>query len=300
MKKIIILLILSSLFLASCSNSNATLKKQLTIYTTVFALEDFTKKIGGEYVDVQSIFPPGVDAHTYELSTKDVTNLADADAFIYVGEGMEGMVKKTVSTLKSEKVKLVATDTGIKLLDSVQDEHDDHGDKDTHVWLDPVLAIQIANNIKTALTELKPEAKQMFEKNFQSLETQLKNLDKKFQIVANEATNKEIIVSHAAYGYWEHRYGIKQIAIAGLSPANEPSQKELTHIIEEAKAHHVKYVLFEQNLTPKVADIVKDELGAKVLRIHNLEVVTDEDIAAKKDYFSIMNDNLTTLKEAMR
>ncbi|WP_027409559.1 metal ABC transporter solute-binding protein, Zn/Mn family [Anoxybacteroides tepidamans] len=281
-------------------------KNTLIVYTTVYPLQDFAQKIGGNYIKAESIYPPGVEAHTFEPTTETMKNLADADAFIYVGKGMEGFVDQTIQMLKDEHVKLIEGAKGIKLLDSAHEHDSDHeaerahGDKDPHVWLDPVLSIQIAENIKNALIELKPEAKETFEKNFASLKQQLQQLDQQFQTVTKNARNKEILVSHAAYGYWEKRYGIKELSITGLSPSNEPSQKELAQIVKIAERHHIHYVIFEQNVTPKVADVVKDEIGAKVLRLHNLETRTKEDVEKNKDYFTLMKENISVLKKVLQ
>ncbi|EZP76570.1 metal ion ABC transporter periplasmic protein [Parageobacillus genomosp. 1] len=279
-------------------------KDVLTIYTTVYPLQDFTEKIGGKYVHVQSIYPPGVEAHTFEPSTKTMKQLADADAFIYIGQGMEGFADKVKETLKNERVHFLAATEGIGLLDSTHEEHEDehehHGDKDPHVWLDPIRSITMAENIRDLLIELKPEEKETFMKNFEILKAKLENLDRQFQMVVDQSPKKEILVAHAAYGYWEDRYGIKQLSVSGLSPTNEPSQKELAEIINKAKQHHIKYVIFEQNITQKIANIVQKEIGADSLRLHNLESRTSKDVKENKDYFALMEDNIRVLQKALQ
>ncbi|GIW50430.1 MAG: hypothetical protein KatS3mg080_1041 [Anoxybacillus sp.] len=158
----------------------------------------------------------------------------------------------------------------------------------------------MAETIKQTLTELKPEAKDDFEQNFVSLKQQLEQLDQQFQQLVKEAKRKEILVAHAAYGYWEKRYGLKQISVTGLSPTNEPSQKQLASIIQIAKDHDIHYIFFEQNVTSKIAEVVKNEIGADVLILHNLEARTNDDIKNNKDYFAIMNDNISALKKALQ
>lgn len=298
-------------------------KETLTVYTTIYPLEDFTKKIGGEFVEVQSIYPPNVDAHSYEPSTKDMTTLADSDLFIYSGAGIEGFAEKATEALKKENVQIVKAAEGIDLLESSHsDEHHedenehsdeeehaeseahaeeghDHGDLDPHVWLDPVLSIDLANNIKNSLSELMPEHATEFETNFKQLKNELEKLDQEFKTTIESSKTKNLLVSHAAYGYWEKRYGIEAISIAGLSPTQEPSQKELQAIIEESTEHNIHYVIFEENVSPKVAKIIQEELGAKSLTLHNLEAVTEENIKQKDDYFSIMRRNLETIKTVL-
>ncbi|OPX01779.1 metal ABC transporter substrate-binding protein [Geobacillus proteiniphilus] len=296
-----------------------TSNDQLTIYTTVYPLEDFTKKIGGDAVNVKSVYPPGVEAHTFEPTTKTVQQIADADAFIYIGHGMEPFAEQLQETLKNEHVRFLVATNGIELLESNheqehahgeghKDEHGEkheeehgheHGDKDPHVWLDPIRSIAIAENIRDLLIELKPEKKDMFMQNFETLKMKLERLDEQFRSTVEKAPKKEMLVSHQAYGYWEDRYGIKQLSVSGLSPSNEPSQKELAQLIETAKQHHIRYVIFEQNVHPKTAEVIQNEIGAKPLRLHNLESLTDEDRKAHKDYFALMAENLRVLQKAL-
>lgn len=317
---LIILLILST-FAAGCSSSSkspdSSGKEKLTVYTTIFPLEDFAKKIGGEHVEVASIYPPGADAHTYEPTQKVILNIANSDLFIYNGAGMESFTDKLTNTLSKENVKIVESTEGIALIDHShehgeededQDGHDhEHGeedhhhhDVDPHVWLDPVLAMHQANLIKEALIELKPDAEKDFEKNYLAIKKQFEELDNKFRETVDHAQKKEILVAHEAYGYWENRYGIEQIGITGLSPTNEPSQKKLAEIIEIAKEHELNYIIFETFATPKIADIVKKEIGAEILRMHHLSSQSEEDKKDNKDYFDLMNENIATLQKALQ
>ncbi|MEK5441433.1 MULTISPECIES: metal ABC transporter substrate-binding protein [unclassified Fredinandcohnia] len=310
MKKIkgYIMLLLAIGILAACGadqNKSSDEEGKLTIYTTVFPLTDFTKKIGGEDVIVNSVYPPGADAHTFEPTPRDMTSIASADAFIYTGIGVEAFVASAKKTLKKEDVALIEAGSGIEFMSLEDDSHHhdeedhQHGDIDPHIWLDPVYSIQIAENIKNALTELNPSNKDVYEENFNILKAQLEELNTEFMEVANSAKRKEILVAHSAYGYWEARYGIKQISITGFSPSNEPSQKELKNIIESVKKQNLEYILFEQNISSKIAETVQKETGTKSLTLHNLEALTEKEIEDNKDYFSLMKQNLATLKKAL-
>ncbi|WP_338788867.1 metal ABC transporter solute-binding protein, Zn/Mn family [Metabacillus sp. FJAT-53654] len=295
------------------TNDESNDSNKLKIYTTIYPLEDFTKKIGGDLVEVEGILPPGADAHTYEPTSKLMVDIAKSDGFIYSGVGIESFTEQIEESLAQENVAFINAGEGIDLLAHTEEEatheheeeehaHEEehvHGDNDPHVWIDPILSITLAENIKNALVELHPEGKETFEENFQQLKSQLEDLDKSFTDVVNQSDKKEILVSHAAYGYWEKRYGIKQISVLGLSPTEEPSQKELQSIIETATEHDINYVIFESNVSSNVTDIVQAQIGAEALTLSNLETVTDEDIKNNEDYFSIMKKNLETLKKAL-
>ncbi|TSB47666.1 metal ABC transporter solute-binding protein, Zn/Mn family [Alkalicoccobacillus porphyridii] len=430
------------LFLNACSagtGDEAEEKDTLEIYTTIFPIEDWTKKIGGDYVEVTNMVPVGSDAHTYEPTPSEMVKAASADAFFYSGAGMEAFAEKVVNVLDEDVAVLEATN-GVELIadshdhdhDSEEghdhshdeeedhghehdhdhgeehedhdhggeapetieidghsdhyhsgdhvhltatapndvtsddwhwytlapganaedetaweavpdngtaqyegiaedgqqiiaklfgedhevlaqsapvtinvDDHDDddhghsHGEFDPHVWLDPVLSIELAENIKDQLIELKPEQEAYFTENFENLVTQFEELDAAFNEVADNAEIDTFIVSHAGYGYWENRYGINQIGIAGISPTNEPSQSQLVQTVDHAEELGLQYVLFEPNITPAVAEVVQTEIGAEALTIYPLEALTDEDVANDEDYFSLMYKNVETLKTVL-
>ena len=305
----ITLLLLMIIVTAGCgSKENAANGKNnkdvLTIKTTLYPLKYFTKRIAGEYANVSSIIPAGSSAHTYEPTTREMVDMAEADAFIYNGAGLESYAESISDAIKPEGVTILEASQGVKLLKGKEEDHHDaeedhhHGDANPHVWLDPNRAIKMADNIKNMLVELKPEAKEEFNHNYSVLKQQLLDLDKDFQQLESQPKN-EIIVSHAAYDYWEQEYGIHQISVSGLSPTNEPSQKEVEAIVEKAKQDDLHYVLFEQNVTPKVSKVVKDEIGAKSLRLHNLSVLTEENIQNHEDYFTLMEHNIDVLKQAL-
>ncbi|ABS21839.1 metal ABC transporter substrate-binding protein [Bacillus cytotoxicus] len=304
-------LLVFALIFAGCSTKNNSVAKKgdkLSVYTTIFPLADFTKKIGGDYVNVETIYPPGADSHTYEPSQKQTVQIAKADLFVYNGAGLEPFAEKMEKTLKQENVQTVNASQGIDLHASSEDEHHEqesdhkehghHHDQDPHVWLDPILAMKQAEKIKDALVKLQPEHKKEFEKNFAALQTKFTDLDDHFKSVVTNAKTKEILVSHAAYGYWEHRYGLKQIPIAGISSSEEPSQKELAAITKTAKEHGLKYILFETFSTPKVAEVIQKETGTKILRLNHLATISEDDVKKNKDYFTLMEENVNVLKEA--
>jgi zinc transport system substrate-binding protein len=315
MKKIILILsfLLSfSLLLSACSSGKEQTqtknKDQLTIYTTVFPLQYFTAQIGGKHVNVKTIYPPGADEHTFEPSQKDMMNLADSDLFFYIGLGLEGFVEKAKGTLKNEHVTMVAAADKLKLptdSDSHEEEeqeeehHEHHGDINPHVWLDPIYSKEMAAVIRDALIKQMPQQKELFNENFQKLSLQLDELNTNFEQTLKTAKHKKVIVTHAAFGYWEKRYGIEQISISGLSTANEPTQKELEKIISLADQEGLHYMLFEQNVHSKLGKIVQKEIGAKALPIHNLAILSEENIKNKETYFSLMNQNLESLKIAL-
>jgi len=309
--------ILMVIFLIGCSQSGDNENGEINeidnhvveIYTSLYPLQYVTEKIGGNTVTVHSILPPGADAHTYEPTSKEIISIAKGDLFFYLGAGMEAYAETVAQSLASQDVRLVEIGEDETLFIKDEHEHDEHGsghnehghgDLDPHIWLDPIRLVQIAEIVKDELITINPDADEIYEENYQVLITELTALDQSFQDMINKKKNKHILVSHAAYGYWEDKYGIEQISVNGLSSSSEPSQKELTSIIHQTKEYALKYILFEENTSNRVSEIIQDEIGAEAAIIHNLEVLTEDDIKNNEDYLSIMQSNLETLDKVLQ
>lgn len=303
-----IITIFTVLLIASgCAPSqDAATDNKPIIYTSIYPIQYAVERIADDFVTAKTVYPPGVDAHTYEPTSKEMTNIAKGDAFFFLGAGMESFAESAADALATQDTKLVALGENESLFhtetDHIEADHEDdghqHGDHDPHIWLDPIRMIDMAEMIKDDLVELYPEQKEDFNQNFEALKADLIDLNTQYETVLQNKKDKEILVSHAAFGYWEERYGVTQIAINGLSSSSEPSQKELTKIVDQAKEHKLKYIIFEQNVSNHVSEIIQDHIGAKPLTIHNLSVLTEEDIENDADYISLMHYNLDILDKA--
>ncbi|SDI39245.1 zinc transport system substrate-binding protein [Alteribacillus persepolensis] len=291
----------------------------LHIYTTLYPWQEFTERIGQDEVEVENLVPAGSDVHSFEPTAKTMIRVAEGDVFIYNGAGVDGFSQAVKDTAEQEGVTTLEVTENMTLQTQREHSHAEdveghhhgdeaeadtdshaHSDVDPHVWLDPLLAIEAAENIKTALIELRPDKKQYFEENFQQLKSDLEALHENFKQMAASANRDTFLVSHAGYGYWESRYQLHQIGMTGLSPSNEPSQKQLQQIIQLAQDYEVQHVMLEQNISSKIAEVVQDEIGAEALYLHNLESLTEEDIENNENYFRLMEQNINHLAEALQ
>ncbi|MCT2535939.1 zinc ABC transporter substrate-binding protein [Aquibacillus koreensis] len=326
MKKSIILCIsFFIILLAGCNQASSTNQdtEKPIIYTTIYPIQYIVDQLAGETVETVSIYPPGTDAHSYEPSAKNMTDIAKGDAFIYLGSNLEAFSDTIANALNGENTNLIEVGLHEELFEDLSDSqghgddhdeshdhgsheddvHDDghaHGDHDPHIWLDPIRMITLASIVKAELNELLPEQEMKINDNFHALEKELQQLDSNFQDVLADKEQKKILVSHAAYGYWEQRYGLEQIAVKGVAANNEPSQQELVRIMDQAKQYNLNYMIFEQNISEKVAKNIQNEIGASSLFIHNLAVLTDEDIKNSEDYFSLMEKNIEVIDQATK
>src|SRR5690625_298586 len=112
------------------SSENST--SDLTVYTTVYPLQFIVEEIGGNTVTAHSVYPPGADGHTYEPTSKEMTEFAKSDAFIYIGEGMEGFAESISSALGSQDVELIEIGKYEELFQKKEHVHAEHDEDEEH------------------------------------------------------------------------------------------------------------------------------------------------------------------------
>jgi zinc transport system substrate-binding protein len=179
-------------------------------------------------------------------------------------------------------------------------EHEEKGTSyDPHVWLSPMNAKIEMENIKNALADADPENENYYTKNYEKYAAEFDKLDTSYKEGLADTKSKDVIAAHEAFGYLCKAYGLNQVGIEGLSPDSEPDPARMDEIIQFAKEHKVKTIFFEELVSPKVAETIADEIGAKTEVLNPLEGLSDEEMESGEDYFSVMETNLKVLKKAL-
>jgi zinc transport system substrate-binding protein len=158
----------------------------------------------------------------------------------------------------------------------------------------------MVDKITQGFIQIDPDNKNYFQTNADTLKTKLDNLNNEYKQGLANCTEKNIITSHAAFGYLATTYGLNQVPISGLSPDAEPSPQQLVNIVKFAKANNVKYIFFESLVSPKLANTIATEVGAKTLVLNPIEGLSDEQLARGDNYFQEMQNNLSNLKIALQ
>ena len=202
----------------------------------------------------------------------------------------------------------VEASRGVDLLPATgdEDEHEDahegdheHGQYDPHVWLSPANAKVEMANIRDALIKADPDGKNAYEKNYEKYADMLDELDQKYASELAGTASKSIVVSHQAFGYLCDRYGLTQVPIEGIEADSEPDAKTMAKIVDFVKENGTKTIFSEELVSPKAAQAISDETGASLEVLNPLEGLTDEQISAGEDYFSVMESNLDKLVKAL-
>ncbi len=308
-------ILLAALILSGCGSNNGLELQEgkVNVMTTFYPLYHFTESIGGEHVHVINIVPAGVSSHDWAPKSQDMKHMTKADLLVYNGLGYEGWIDDFFSSLDSgHSMHIVEASRDVDLIHTDDtDEHEeeeaheddhghDHGHVDPHVWLSPLQAQMLAANIKAGLIEVDPEHQADYEANYEALKLQLKDLHQDYSEAIKQAPRKEFVVSHQAFGYLARDYGLTQLPIMGLSPDAEPTAQDMKRISQFVRDYDVKYILFEELVSPRIAETLADNLNIETLVFNPVEGLTQAQMDAGETYFSMMERNLTSLQKALQ
>lgn len=307
-KSISLLLLAVTVLLTACgNNSNKTLVEGKTnVVTSFYPLYYLASEIGGDNVNVVNLIPAGVEPHDWTPKSKDLTVASQAQLFLYNGAGLEGWTDDFLKGLPNNNGLIAAEmSKGIELIHGNPEEDEEHAeeghdhdhdlDVDPHTWVSPKSAIIMAANVKDSLIQADAAHKDQFEANYKELIAKLEALNEKFEGKLAAAPHKTIVVSHQAFGYLARDYGLKQIAITGLSPDAEPRAQDLLDVAKLVKSEGIQYIYFEELVSPDLAETIASETNAKLLVLNPIEGLTPKQEKAGEDYVSLMEQNLQNL-----
>ena len=229
-------------------------------------------------VPVKNLTPPGAEPHDLELSPIDAATIRDARLVLLLGHGFQPQIEDAAGT--GDNVLRLLDTPGLDLLPS----------GDPHVWLDPIRYARIIERIGEALGAQSTAGK---------LVTRLEALDAAYREGLANCERHEIVTSHEAFAYLAQRYGLEQIPITGLSPEAEPQPADLAHVVDLVEERGVTTIYYETLVSPRIAETVARETGAKTAVLDPIEGLTPDEAASGEDYFTRMRANLRALEEGL-
>ncbi|OKZ85500.1 metal ABC transporter substrate-binding protein [Clostridium sp. 29_15] len=311
--KILTIIILVSLFLTGCNNSaksnNSTeSNNKLTIVTSFYPMYISTLNIVKDIPNVEVLNMTTSQTgclHDYSLSTKDLKTLSNADILIINGAGMESFLDDVIDEYSD--LKIIEASKGIHLIEDT--EHDDHTedhdhedhdhDVNPHVWVSISKNIEEVSNIAEELSSLDPNHANEYQDNANEYIAKLENLKTEMHSTLDNIAHKDIITFHEAFPYFAEEFGLNIVGVIEIEPDSEPSAKEVENIISIINEKNIKALFTEPQYSSKIADTIAKETGASIYTLDPI-VTGDSNEKAYNDYIIKMQENLNTLKEALK
>lgn len=240
---------LTALFAVGCGSTagdkSADAKKTVTV-TTSF-LQDMTKTLAGDYVNVELIIPAGEDPHLYVAQPADLEKIKKADLLLYHGLHFEGKMAEVLEK-KGVAVTKNFTDANINYM-----EQDGKKIVDPHFWFDVALYKQATETAAAELIKLVPEHEKEIQENLEKYLAELDALDKEIteKIAQIPADQRNLVTPHDAFNYFSRRYHVNVIAPQGVSTDSEVANADIEKTANYIVDHKVKAVFAESTTNPE-------------------------------------------------
>lgn len=284
--------------------------------TTVFA--DLAANVAGERAQVTSLIPTGADPHTWEPSTAQAREVANADVFLYNGMGLEPWADRLVANVGRRDLVVVRLSEGLKPIDGVSfllpgqpsgsgrsdagahahvdDEHSHGEDGDPHFWLDITNAMHYVRRIEQALSAADPAGAGYYRQRAEAYLAELAELDRWFaeQIDRIPPERRVLLTYHDAYGYMANRYGLELVGFVVRNPDREPAPRELADLVRVIRERGVPAIFTEPQVNARFAQTLAREAGVRIGVLY-----TDALTADVPTYVDMMRANATALVEGL-
>jgi zinc transport system substrate-binding protein len=289
---------------AGCA-STQTAGDGVRVVVGFYPLQYVVERIGGDRVAVTNLAQPGAEPHDLELSPRQMAAVADADLVVYLA-GFQPELDEAVDLEAREEALEVSTVVPLiegratHAHDEQTGEHSGEsageGGRDPHFWLDPTRLATVATMVSERLAAADPAGAATYAAAAESLTRELADLDTEYAQRLAGCQRREMVVSHAAFGYLAERYDLEQVGITGLSPDVEPTPQRLTEVTAAARHHGATTIFFETLVSPRVAEAIAAEVGATTAVLDPLEGLP---AGSTGDYLSVMRTNLAALTTAL-
>lgn len=270
------------------------LDNKIHIVVSFYILEDFAKKIGGDYVSITNLTQSVGEPHEFEPSTKDMMTLSDTSYIMILGHDFEPWFNDVSTAINMTKKHILIVSDGIKTRNDPTT-----GQIDPHVWTSIANAKVMLQNIHDYLLLIDPAHAQAYDRNTLLAFAQFDALANEYAVVMQQRHRDEFITNHAAFSYLAADYGLKLIPIMGLEPDAEPTAARMATIIDTINQIKIPYLLIENEANITVAQAIAHETGIQIGILRTIENLSLKQMKANEDYLSLMRENLTWLKKAL-
>ena len=313
--------------LTACSlnnNQKAGSDDKLQIVTTIFPEYDWVMNILGDNpanAEVTMLLDKGVDLHSYQPTAEDILKISTCDMFIYVGGESDEWVEDVLEGANNKNM------TVINLLDVLGDsvkeeevvegmeceEEEEEGEEgeeegpeyDEHVWLSLKNAQVLVDNISVALSSIDEANANTYSANAKAYNEKLAALDKEYEeAVASSNVKTVVFGDRFPFRYMTDDYNLSYYAaFVGCSAETEASFETIIFLANKVDELSIDSILTIEGNNHKIAETIRDNTSSKdqqILIMDSMQSVTEKDVSEGASYLSIMESNLSVLKEALK
>ena len=246
-RRLFAMILATSLALPVSLRAEAPLK----VVATTGMIADAVSRVGGDLVEVKALMGPGLDPHAYRQTRTDIVAMTRADLVLWHGLYLEAQMEDFFADLSRKRNVVAVADQLPK--DQLR-AHDDYADKfDPHVWMNPVIWKEVVKTVEAALSETRPEAREVFAANAAAHLAELDQLAGYAETtMARIPTDARVLLSaHDAFGYFGEAYDMEVLGIQGISTESEAGLNRISELVDLLVERQIKAVFVESSVSDR-------------------------------------------------
>jgi zinc transport system substrate-binding protein len=264
----------------------------VSVFVSILPQKYFVQQIGKAHVDVRVMVQPGASPATYEPKPAQMAAISRAQAYFAVGVPFERTWLGKIAATNPDML-VVHTDRGIEKLPmqtleegedaSMDGDHHHPGGLDPHIWLSPPLVKKQARAVFEGLIKVDPAHRSAYENNLEVFIAEIEALDQELENLFADRRGLRFMVFHPSWGYFAHRYGLKQVPIE--IEGKEPKPAELGRLITVARQGGIRVLFAQSQFSTRSASMISREIGGRVVLIDPLAENWSENLRSVADQF---------------
>lgn len=304
---LLILILTTSVVFTGCNdNDSFTDSNKLKIVTSIFPYYDFAKNIAGDKAEIKLLLSPGSEPHDYEPTPSDIVAIEKCDIFIYNGGESDKWVDSVLETLENTDVIVLKMMDYVPLIESDSHHHDeahsDDCDFDEHIWTSIRNSQVLCEKIKSAMMKQDTTNAELYKSNAENYISQLQSLDNDMiEIAENKKRDTIVFGDRFPMLYFFNDYGLNhKAAFPGCNSETEPSLEVVTELTNYVKDNSIPAVYYLEFSNGNTANLISEGTEAKALQVSSCHNVTKKDFESGVSYISLMENNISSFKEALQ
>ncbi|BBI34315.1 metal ABC transporter solute-binding protein, Zn/Mn family [Cohnella abietis] len=293
--------------MSACGTNNAPsgTEGKIKVTTTIGMISDVVEQVGREHVEVTGLMGAGVDPHLYKASQGDIKKLEKAEIIFYNGLHLEGKMVEILEKMAKKKTTVAVSDNIDRATLRTGAENGMDTEYDPHIWFNVKHWMKATESIRDTLIKQDPDHAADYTENAEAYLKLLQQLNDEVaeKVKTIPEKSRVLVTAHDAFGYFGDTYGLKVMALQGMSTASEAGTKDVTDLRDFLVENNIKAVFIESSVPRKAIDAVIQ--GAKQ-KGHELliggELFSDamgEAGTTEGSYIGMVRHNVETIVNAL-
>ena len=334
-KAVFVFLLLSCIALFFLGSTAIYLKSTKSVYSADAEKESFVitasfypvyiaaLNVAGDIdgVEVRNLIQPQTGClHDYQLTTEDMKAMADSDVLLINGGGIESFVSKVAKTYpKLSIINLSASFAELPEEDEEEEDHDhedaahedadhedadhdhdhDHGEQNSHFWMDIELYRKEVESMEEGLSIRDPVHADQYKKNAEAYLKKLESLQSEEAELKAALAGKKVVVFHEAFLYLAEDLDMQVTMTMDLDEERQVSAGEVRQVLDALALSDDKIIFAERTYGEEMGDRMTEEASATVIYLDPLTRPKDGQESEQDGYLLAMQENFDQIRTTL-